>query len=64
MTYRVINVETGESHGDYDTPEEARGCVAFDHIKVWEIWDDADQLVDYGVPWRTKLWDRGSPRTA
>ncbi len=53
MTYRVINVETGEKHGVFDTLDEARGCVEFDHLTDWEIWDDADTCILYGVPGRT-----------
>lgn len=30
--YEVINIDTDESHGYYDTVEEARGCVRFDKI--------------------------------
>ena len=37
--YEVINVNTGESHGTYETLERARGCVEFDQLKNWEIWE-------------------------
>ncbi len=53
MTYRVIDVETGENHGDFNTLDEAKGCVEFDRLTDWEIWDDADVCVLYGVPGRT-----------
>ena len=36
--YEVINLETDESHGDFDTLEEARGCVAFDGLNAYQIW--------------------------
>lgn len=38
--YQVINVETGESHGFFETVERARGCIEFDKISDWEIWAD------------------------
>ncbi len=53
MTYRVIDVETGETHGDFDTLDEAKGCVEFDRLTDWEIWDNADTCILYGVPGRT-----------
>ena len=45
-SYEVINVETGESHGTYETLERARGCVEFDDLKDWEIWENG-QCVDW-----------------
>ena len=36
--YEVINLETGESHGTYETLERARGCVAFDGLTAYQIW--------------------------
>ena len=36
--YEVINLETGESHGEYETLERARGRVAFDKLSAYEIW--------------------------
>ena len=46
-SYKVVNCETGESHGRFETLEAARGCVAFDHLTDWEIWDPDDQCVEY-----------------
>jgi len=45
MRYEVLNLETDESHGVYDTLGEARGCVQFDRLKFYAIWGgdyDAD----------------------
>ncbi|NQU60402.1 MAG: hypothetical protein HQ512_04670 [Rhodospirillales bacterium] len=36
--YEVINLETGESHGKYETFDEARGCVSFDALPAYQIW--------------------------
>ncbi len=44
--YKVINVETGKNHGIYSSIEQARGCVSFDKLNDWEIWDAADCCVD------------------
>ena len=30
MTYEVINTKTDESHGEFETLDEARGCVLYD----------------------------------
>lgn len=38
MPYEVINLDTDESHGVYETLEEARGCVAFDKLRAYSIW--------------------------
>lgn len=43
--FQVINLETDESHGVYETLGEARGCVQFDRLKFYSIWagrNDAD----------------------
>jgi hypothetical protein len=38
MPYEVINLDTEESHGVYETLEEARGCVQFDKLHAYSIW--------------------------
>jgi hypothetical protein len=38
MTYEVINLDTDESHGEYDSLEQARGCVRFDRLRAYQIW--------------------------
>lgn len=38
MAYEVINLETEESHGIYDSLDEARGCVQFDGLQSYQIW--------------------------
>lgn len=35
--YEVTNLRTGESHGTYETADEARGCVTYDRLDSWEI---------------------------
>jgi hypothetical protein len=38
MKYEVLNLKTGQSHGLYDTLDEARGCVDYDRLTQWQIW--------------------------
>jgi hypothetical protein len=38
MSYEVINLDTDESHGVYETLGEARGCVQFDRLRAYSIW--------------------------
>lgn len=46
-TYRVYNTQQGadENHGEYDSLDQARGCVEFDGLKYYEIWY-GDELVE------------------
>lgn len=43
--YEVIDRATNESHGTFDTLEEARGCVAFDGLTHYAIWC-GDVIID------------------
>jgi hypothetical protein len=36
--YEVIREPDGDSHGQFDTLDEARGCVAFDRLAEWSIY--------------------------
>jgi hypothetical protein len=36
--FDVMDRLTDTSHGIYDTLEEARGCVEYDRLLDWEIW--------------------------
>jgi hypothetical protein len=36
--FDVIDLNTERSHGTYDSLEEALGCIAYDHLRYWEIW--------------------------
>lgn len=47
MKYEVINLKTKKSHGIFDTLDEARGCVAFDRLTDWEIWEQCSKVVAY-----------------
>jgi hypothetical protein len=38
MPYTVINLDTDESHGDFETLSEARGCVRYDRLRAYAIW--------------------------
>lgn len=38
MPYEVINLRTLESHGEYDSLDQARGCVEFDRLTAYAIW--------------------------
>lgn len=41
MPYEVINLKTDESHGRYATIDDAKGCVAYDHLdNHFAIWHD------------------------
>ncbi len=36
--YEVISYDEGCSHGVYDTLDEAKGCVAYDRLRHYQIW--------------------------
>lgn len=36
--YEVIDLNTDESHGEFDSLAEARGCVAYDRLTNYSIW--------------------------
>jgi hypothetical protein len=36
--YQVLNLETGESQGEFNTLNEARSAVLFDRLTRYEIW--------------------------
>jgi len=36
--YNVINLNTNESHGEYETVGDARACVWYDKLDAYEIW--------------------------
>lgn len=38
--FEVINLSTDESHGEYETLEQARGCVRFDRLRAYSIWSN------------------------
>ena len=38
MKYEVINLDTDESHGEFDSLSEARGCVIYDQLRAYQIW--------------------------
>ena len=41
-TFEVINLDTDESHGTYETLEQARGAVRYDRLRAFEILQMAD----------------------
>lgn len=41
----AANIDAHESHGVYDTLDEARGCVEFDGLRDYEIWQ-GDRIVE------------------
>ena len=51
--YKVINVETGESHGEYETLDRAQRCVIFDALHDWEIWDSLGNCIAHRIPGTT-----------
>lgn len=38
MPYQVIDLDTDEDRGVYETLDEARGCVRFDRLRAYQIW--------------------------
>ncbi len=40
MTFEVIDLKTKKSHGKYETLAEAKGCVLYDRLTEWEIWQE------------------------
>lgn len=36
--FLLINTDTDEPHGDYDTREEAYAAVRYDRLLAYEIW--------------------------
>ncbi|HVH85480.1 MAG TPA: hypothetical protein VM912_02065 [Terriglobales bacterium] len=36
--YEVFDLNTDESHGTFETLEQARGCVRFDKLRSYSIW--------------------------
>lgn len=60
MRYEVVDLEaprSTQSHGWYDSIEEARGCVAYDRLRSWQIWSRDEVLVaerDLGLPRRAE----------
>jgi hypothetical protein len=50
--YRVIDLSTGESHGDFESIEEAMGCVAYDRLTRFQVWN-GDILLKQEEPWPT-----------
>ena len=39
IMYEVIDYASNESHGSFGTLDEARGCVAYDRLLTWGIFD-------------------------
>ena len=49
--FEVINLHTGESHGEYETLEQARGCVAFDRLDAYQIWREDGARIESCEPY-------------
>lgn len=49
--YEVINLETEESHGEFDTIAEARGCVRYDKLTAYSIWNEGRVRVECCEPY-------------
>lgn len=49
--YKVVDLETDESHGRYESLDEARGCVLFDRLERWAIWHDRLGRVEWCDPY-------------
>lgn len=51
MRYRVINEKTNESHGVYDSFDEARGCVAYDGLvenySIWALRASGEEICEW-----------------
>jgi hypothetical protein len=44
--FAVVNKKDGKSHGVYSTFEEAQGCVSFDKLTAYEIWERTEEIVE------------------
>ncbi len=44
--FNVINLETDESHGEFETLAEARGAVRYDKLKAYEIWSEKGRVIN------------------
>lgn len=40
MSYQVIDLDKDESHGEFESLAEARGCVAYDRLRAYAIWSN------------------------
>lgn len=53
--FEVFNLDTDESHGVYDTLEEARGAVRYDKLRAYSIWltvcGERDTRLDHCDPY-------------
>jgi len=39
VSFEVIDLDTQESQGEFDTRDEARACVRFNRLRAYAIWD-------------------------
>lgn len=44
--YTVYDEDTGESHGEYETLSQAKGCVEYDKLSHWSIWVEDNYRVE------------------
>jgi hypothetical protein len=42
--YQVIDLDSEEDRGTYETIAEARGCVAYDRLKAYAIWHNGVRI--------------------
>lgn len=42
LQYEVIDLDQDESHGVFETLEEARGCVRYDRLRAYSVWTVID----------------------
>jgi hypothetical protein len=49
MPYEVINLDTDESHGIYETLDMARGCIEYDRLQAYQIWQGPISYDDEGL---------------
>lgn len=49
MQYEVINLDTNQSHGKFETLDEARGCIDYDRLRHWQVWDGGVMVAEDNV---------------
>lgn len=49
--YEVFDLNADESHGEFETLEQARGCVKFDRLTAWAIWKNGTERIEICEPY-------------
>ena len=49
--YEVIDLDTEETQGTYETLDEARGAVRFNRLRAYSIWQNENVRVEHCDPY-------------